>query len=61
LLFVVNVVHLTDSYDRPDRRLSLPPATIPLEDEPPLLVEADRMEALQIATQLFKMVVGWHP
>ena len=29
------------------------PAAIPLEDEPPLLVDADRMEAFKIAAQLF--------
>jgi hypothetical protein len=36
-------------------------AAIPLEDEPPLLVDADRMEACQIAAQLCEMVAGRHP
>ena len=31
-------------------------AAIPLEDEPPLFVDADRMEAFQIATQLLEVV-----
>jgi hypothetical protein len=36
------------------------PAAIPLEDEPPLLVDADRMEACQIAVRFFEMVAGRH-
>ena len=34
------------------------PAAIPLEDEPPLLVAADRMEAFKIAAQLFEVDTG---
>ena len=34
------------------------PAAIPLEDESPLLVDADRMEAFKIAAQLFEMITG---
>jgi len=34
------------------------PAAIPLEDEPPLLVGADRMEAFKIAAPLFEVVTG---
>jgi hypothetical protein len=34
------------------------PAAIPLEDEPPLLVEADRMEACQIAMHFSKWLLG---
>jgi hypothetical protein len=37
------------------------PAAIPLEDEPPLLVDADRMEARQIAMHFFEVVAGRHP
>jgi hypothetical protein len=36
------------------------PAAIPLEDEPPLLVDADRMEACQIAMHFFEVVAGRH-
>ena len=34
------------------------PAAIPLEDEPPSLVDADRMEAFKIAAQLFEVITG---
>jgi hypothetical protein len=33
---------------------------IPLENEPPLLVDADRMEACQIAMHFFEVVAGRH-
>jgi hypothetical protein len=33
-------------------------AAIPLEDEPPLLVDADRMEAFKIAAQRFEVITG---
>ena len=35
-------------------------SAIPLEDEPPLFVDADRVETVEIAVQLFKVVAGWH-
>jgi hypothetical protein len=34
---------------------------IPLKNQPPLTVDADRMPTLEIAAQLFKMVARWHP
>jgi hypothetical protein len=33
-------------------------AAIPLKHEPPLLVDADRMVAFQIATQLFEFALS---
>jgi hypothetical protein len=60
LRFVVNIVHLTDRNDRPDKRRSLHPAAIPLENQPPLLIDANGVEAFQIAAQLFEMIAGWH-
>ena len=33
---------------------------VPLEDEPPLVADADRMKVFPIAAQLFKMVAGRH-
>jgi len=41
------------------RRLT--PAAIPPEDEPPLFVNADRIETCPIAVQLFEMVAGRRP
>src|ERR1700733_7447841 len=38
----------------------LAPAAVPAKDEPPLLVDTDRMQALQIAPQLFEMIAGRH-
>lgn len=35
-------------------------AAIPSKDEPPLLVDADRMEAFQPAAQLFEVIAGRH-
>jgi hypothetical protein len=34
------------------------PAAIPLEDDPPLLVDADRTEAFKIAAQHFEVITG---
>jgi hypothetical protein len=34
---------------------------IPPENEPPLFVDTDRMEAFQMAPQLFEMVAGRDP
>jgi hypothetical protein len=36
-------------------------AAIPSKDEPPLLVDADGMEALKMAAQFLKVVAGRHP
>jgi len=36
-------------------------AAIPLENGPPLLIDAARMKARQIAVQLFEMIAGWRP
>ncbi len=33
----------------------------PPEYEPPLVIDPDRVEALQVATQLFQPIRGWHP
>jgi hypothetical protein len=33
-------------------------AAIPFEDEPPLLVDADRMKVGQLAAQFFEMIAG---
>ena len=35
-------------------------AAVPFEDQPPLLVDADRMEARKIAAQLLEMIAGRH-
>jgi hypothetical protein len=40
--------------------LRLASAALPLEDQPPLLVDADRMKRRQIASQLLEMVAGRH-
>jgi hypothetical protein len=37
------------------------PRAIPLKNQPPLTVDADRMPALEITAQLFKVVARWHP
>jgi len=37
---------------------SFTPAAIPLEDDTPLLVDADRMEAFKLAAQLFEVITG---
>jgi hypothetical protein len=37
------------------------PRAIPLKNQPPLTVDADRMPALEIAAQLFEVVAWWHP
>src|SRR4051794_15288926 len=34
-------------------------AAVPREDQPPLLVDADRMEPRQIAAQLLEMIARW--
>jgi hypothetical protein len=39
---------------------SLTLAAIPSKDQPPLPVDADRMKACQIATQLFEVVAWWN-
>jgi hypothetical protein len=39
---------------------SLAATAIPLKDQAPLLVDADRMKACQIAVQLFEMIAGRH-
>src|SRR5215211_3809204 len=39
---------------------SLTLSAIPAKDQPPLPVDADRMQACQIATQLFEVVAGWN-
>lgn len=36
------------------------PVAVPLEDEPPLLADADRMELCQLAAQFFEVVTRWH-
>jgi hypothetical protein len=51
------MAHLTDNYGRPEA-CRFTPAAIPLEDEPPLLVDADRMEAFKIAGQPFEVITG---
>jgi hypothetical protein len=43
-----------------DVRCFAPPA-IPLKNQPPLTVDADRMPALEITAQLFKVVARWRP
>ena len=48
----------TTNYGRPIDACRFTPAAIPLEDEPPLLVAADRMKAFKIAAQLFEVVAG---
>jgi hypothetical protein len=37
------------------------PRAIPLKNQPPLTVDADRMPALEITAQVFKVVARWHP
>ena len=39
---------------------SLAAAAVPLELQPPLLVDADRVKPRQIAVQLLEMIAGWH-
>ena len=34
-------------------------AAVPLKDKPPLLVDADRVEALKIAAELFEVVASF--
>src|SRR5262245_10043675 len=41
--------------------LCLAATAVPTEDQPPLAVDADRMEPDQIAAQLFKVIAGRHP
>jgi hypothetical protein len=36
-------------------------ATIPSEDQPPLLVDSDRMETFQTTTKFFEVIAGWYP
>lgn len=33
---------------------------VPTEDQPPLLVDSDRVKAIQVALQLLEMVTGWY-
>ena len=35
-------------------------AASPMEDQPPLLVDSDRVKAIQVALQLLEMVTGWY-
>jgi hypothetical protein len=51
------MVHLTCNDGRQDRRLARLAATPP-EDQPPLLVDADRVIPGQVATQLLEMIAG---
>src|SRR5437660_4263265 len=36
-------------------------AAVPMEDQPPLAVDADRVEPRQIAAQLLEVIAGRHP
>ncbi len=33
----------------------------PPENDPPLVIDPDRVEAFQVAPQLFQPIRGWHP
>ena len=61
LRLVVNMVspHLIAVIVQINVRRFTSPA-IPSEDQPPLLVDADRMKARQIAAQLLEMIAGRH-
>src|SRR5207244_3991351 len=41
--------------------LCLPTAAIPPEDQPPLIADADRMEARQVAAELLEVIAWRHP
>jgi hypothetical protein len=52
---------LIDYCGRRDRPLCLTTAAIPPEDQLPLIIDADRMEARQVAAELFEVVARRHP
>lgn len=58
LRFVINMACLNRSCDRSDIRFSPPPAAVRSENEPPSLVDSDRMQAAEMALQLLEMVAG---